>query len=49
MARPYVTPPAGIPPERLMALRNAFEANMNDPEFLADAKRQGLNVPRRTR
>ncbi len=43
MARPYVAPP-GIPPERLMALRNAFEATMNDPEFLADAKRQDLDV-----
>jgi tripartite-type tricarboxylate transporter receptor subunit TctC len=43
MARPYVTPP-GIPPERLTALRNAFESTMNDPEFLADAKRQNLDV-----
>jgi len=43
MARPYVAPP-GIPPERLMALRHAFEATMIDPEFLADAKRQNLDV-----
>jgi tripartite-type tricarboxylate transporter receptor subunit TctC len=43
MARPYVAPP-GIPPERLMALRRAFEATMIDPEFLADAKRQNLDV-----
>jgi len=43
MARPYVAPP-GIPPERLTALRNAFETTMNDPEFLADAKRQNLDV-----
>jgi tripartite-type tricarboxylate transporter receptor subunit TctC len=43
MARPYVAPP-GVPAERLMALRNAFEATLKDPEFLADAKRQGLDV-----
>jgi tripartite-type tricarboxylate transporter receptor subunit TctC len=43
MARPYVAPP-GVPAERLMALRNAFEATMKDPEFLADAKRQDLDV-----
>ena len=43
MARPYVAPP-GVPAARLIALRNAFEATMKDPEFLADAKRQGLDV-----
>src|SRR5262249_20640405 len=43
MARPFVAPP-GIPPERLAALRNAFDATMQDPEFLADAKRQDLDV-----
>jgi tripartite-type tricarboxylate transporter receptor subunit TctC len=43
MARPFVAPP-GIPPERLTALRNAFDATMHDPEFLADAKRQDLDV-----
>jgi tripartite-type tricarboxylate transporter receptor subunit TctC len=43
MARPYVAPP-GVPAERLMALRNAFEATMKDPEFLADARRQDLEV-----
>ena len=43
MARPYVTPP-GIPPERLAALRKAFDATMADPEFLADAKRLELDV-----
>jgi tripartite-type tricarboxylate transporter receptor subunit TctC len=43
MARPYVAPP-GVPADRLMALRNAFEATLKDPEFLADAKRQGLDV-----
>ena len=43
MARPFVAPP-GIPTERLTALRNAFDATMRDPEFLADAARQGLDV-----
>lgn len=43
MARPYVTPP-GIPPERLAALRAAFDVTMSDPAFLADARRQDLEV-----
>ena len=43
MARPYVAPP-GIPSERLAALRAAFDATMTDPEFLADAQRQDLEV-----
>jgi tripartite-type tricarboxylate transporter receptor subunit TctC len=43
MARPYVTPP-GLPPARLAALRNAFDATMTDPDFLGDAKRQDLDV-----
>jgi hypothetical protein len=43
MARPYVAPP-GIPPERLNALRAAFDATMTDREFLADTQRQDLEV-----
>jgi tripartite-type tricarboxylate transporter receptor subunit TctC len=43
MARPYVAPP-GLPPDRLKALRDAFDVTMTDPEFLADAARQGLEV-----
>src|ERR1700681_1876672 len=43
MARPYVAPP-GLPPERLAALRAAFDATMTDPDFLADAQRQDLEV-----
>jgi tripartite-type tricarboxylate transporter receptor subunit TctC len=43
MARPYGAPP-GIPPERLAALRAAFDATMQDPAFLADAQRQDLEV-----
>jgi tripartite-type tricarboxylate transporter receptor subunit TctC len=43
MARPYVAPP-GVPPERLQALQRAFNATKTDPAFLADAKRQDLEV-----
>jgi len=43
MARPYVMPP-GVPAERLKALQRAFDATMKDPAFLADAKRQDLEV-----
>ena len=43
MARPYVAPP-GIPADRLAALRAAFEATMKDPAFLAEAKKQDLEV-----
>jgi len=43
MARPYVVPP-GVPAERLHALQRAFSATMADPAFLADARRQELEV-----
>jgi tripartite-type tricarboxylate transporter receptor subunit TctC len=43
MARPYVAPP-GVPPDRLRALRAAFDATVRDPDFLADMKRQDLEV-----
>jgi len=43
MARPYVAPP-GVPADRLAALQSAFEATTKDPAFLADAKRQDLEV-----
>jgi tripartite-type tricarboxylate transporter receptor subunit TctC len=43
MARPFVAPP-GVSAERLAALRNAFDATMKDAQFLADAKRQDLDV-----
>jgi tripartite-type tricarboxylate transporter receptor subunit TctC len=41
--RPLLTTP-GVPPERLAALRTAFDATMKDPDFLAEAKRIGLEV-----
>jgi tripartite-type tricarboxylate transporter receptor subunit TctC len=43
MGRPFAGPP-GIPEDRAAALRAAFDATMQDPEFLADAERQGLEV-----
>jgi tripartite-type tricarboxylate transporter receptor subunit TctC len=41
--RPILAPP-GLPPDRLEALRRAFDQTVKDPEFLADAKRIGLEV-----
>lgn len=43
MARPFAGPP-GIPADRLAALRAAFEAMLKDPAFLADAKKQQLDI-----
>ena len=41
--RPYITPP-GVPVDRLKALRDAFDATMKDPEFLAEAARAKLPI-----
>ena len=38
----FTTP--GVPADRLMALRRAFDATMRDPEFLADVTRSTLSV-----
>lgn len=43
IARPYVAPP-GVPAERLQALRDAFAATLRDPQFLAEAKKQKLEL-----
>ena len=43
MARPFAAPPA-LPAERAKALRDAFDATMADPEFLAEMKRLALDV-----
>lgn len=43
MGRPFLAPP-GIPPERLELLREAFANTMRDPEFLADARAQKLEI-----
>jgi tripartite-type tricarboxylate transporter receptor subunit TctC len=43
MAWPLVAPP-GVPPERVKALRDAFDATIKDPDFLAEAARQKLII-----
>jgi hypothetical protein len=43
MSYPFVTSP-DVPADRLQALRRAFDATLSDPEFLADAKQQKLDV-----
>ena len=43
IGRPLFTTP-GVPTERLAALRDAFDATMRDPAFLADAKAQRLDI-----
>jgi len=41
--RPYLLPP-GTPKERVQILRKAYMSTMNDPEFLADAKKAKLDI-----
>ena len=36
IGRPFVAPP-GLAPDRLKMLRDAFDATMKDPDFIADA------------
>jgi tripartite-type tricarboxylate transporter receptor subunit TctC len=43
MARPFAAP-AAVPPERLKALRDAFDATMRDPDFLREATKLELEV-----
>jgi hypothetical protein len=43
IGRPIIAPP-GVPAERISALRKAFDATMKDPEFLALAKRQKMDI-----
>jgi tripartite-type tricarboxylate transporter receptor subunit TctC len=43
MARPFAAPP-GIPADRRDALRAAFDATMKDKDFLAEAKKNDLEV-----
>jgi tripartite-type tricarboxylate transporter receptor subunit TctC len=43
IGRPFVAPP-DLPADRLKMLRDAFSATMKDPEFIADAKKQKLDV-----
>jgi tripartite-type tricarboxylate transporter receptor subunit TctC len=43
MGRPFVLPP-GVPGDRVIALRSAFDAVMKDAAFLDDAKRQHAEI-----
>jgi tripartite-type tricarboxylate transporter receptor subunit TctC len=43
LARPIIAPPE-LAPDRVKALQDAFMATMQDQDFLADAKRQKLDV-----
>jgi tripartite-type tricarboxylate transporter receptor subunit TctC len=43
MGRPFVLPP-GVPLDRVAALRAAFNATMQDPQFLDDAKLQKAEI-----
>lgn len=43
IARPYIAPP-GLPEDRKKALRAAFMATVNDPEFLTETKKVQLSI-----
>jgi tripartite-type tricarboxylate transporter receptor subunit TctC len=43
MGRPVVAPP-GVPVDRRQALRQAFDATMADPDYVAEATARGLEV-----
>lgn len=40
---PTMMPP-GVPADRLQAMRQAFDKTMRDPQFLAQAEKQGLEI-----
>lgn len=43
MGRPFAAPPQ-VPAERVAALRQAFDRSLADPEFLAEAEKQNLEI-----
>ena len=43
MGRPFLAPP-GVAAERVAALRNAFAATLQDPQFLAEAEKLKLEI-----
>ena len=47
LGRPYTLPPK-VPADRVAAMRKAFWDTMQDPKFLADAKKRKLKVDPRT-
>jgi len=47
LGRPLLLPPE-VPPERVEALRRAFDATVNDPQFREEARRMGLEITPRS-
>jgi hypothetical protein len=43
VGRPLATTP-GVPADRVAALRRAFEATVRDPEFIATAKKENMEI-----
>jgi tripartite-type tricarboxylate transporter receptor subunit TctC len=43
VGRSIITTP-GVPPERLAALRTAFQAMLKDPDFIATSKKRNLMI-----
>jgi tripartite-type tricarboxylate transporter receptor subunit TctC len=43
IGRPVATSP-GVPPERVAALRKAFDETLHDPDFIADAAHERLEI-----
>ena len=43
LGRPYLTPPE-VPDDRFVALRQAFMASLNDPEFKAESQRLSFDL-----
>ena len=43
IGRPFVAPP-DLPADRLKMLRDAFDATVKDPDFIADAKKSSLEL-----
>jgi hypothetical protein len=43
IGRPFVAPP-GMPQDRLKMLREAFDATMKDPEFIAEATQRKFSL-----
>jgi hypothetical protein len=41
--RPFLMPP-NVPPERVQAIRRAFDTTMKDPEFLAEAEKLKIEI-----
>jgi tripartite-type tricarboxylate transporter receptor subunit TctC len=42
-ARPFAAPP-GVPADRVLALRHAFNATFDDPDYLAEAQQRNMQV-----